>query len=64
MRGKHNKLGEGERQVRLSQDSFGNKNGNEQKLCMLFYPLPIMKQYDFEFSYNTEEVYQFHEPVL
>ncbi len=40
MRGKHNKLGEGERQVRLGQDSFGNKNGNERKLCTLFYPLP------------------------
>ncbi len=47
MRGKHNKLGEGERKVRLGQDSLPNiaisvaeKSGNERKLYTLFYPDP------------------------
>ncbi len=41
MRGKHDKLGEGERKVRLGQDSLPNChfcNGNEQKEGTLFYP--------------------------
>ncbi len=40
--GKHDKLGEGERKVRLGQDSLPNshfRNGNERKVGKLFYPL-------------------------
>jgi hypothetical protein len=41
------RLGEGERQVRLGQDRLAikkrGKNGNEQKLCTLFYPHPKHK---------------------
>ncbi len=40
MRGKSNKLGEGERKVRLGQDRLAIKNGNEWKLYTLFYPHP------------------------
>jgi len=38
VRGKPNKLGEGERKVRLGQDRLAIKNGNERKLYTLFYP--------------------------
>ena len=37
MRGKPNKLGEGERKVRLGQDRLAIKSGNERKLYTLFY---------------------------
>jgi len=40
VRGKPNKLGEGERKVRLGQDRLAIKNGNERKLYTLFYPHP------------------------
>jgi hypothetical protein len=41
--GTHNKLGEGERKVRLGQDSLPNshfRSGNERKVGTLFYPHP------------------------
>jgi hypothetical protein len=44
VRGIHNKLGEGERKVRLGQDSLPNihfHSGNERKLGTLFYPHPL-----------------------
>ncbi len=42
MRGTHNKLGEGERKVRLGQDSLPSfRNGNEWKVGTLFYPHPF-----------------------
>jgi hypothetical protein len=44
VRGNHNKLGEGERKVRLGQDSLPNIHfcsGNEQKVGTLFYPHPF-----------------------
>ncbi len=40
MRGKRNKLGEGERKVRLGQDKLAIKSGNERKLYTLFYLHP------------------------
>jgi hypothetical protein len=43
VRGTHNKLGEGERKVRLGQDSLPNshfRSGNERKVGTLFYPHP------------------------
>jgi hypothetical protein len=42
VRGAHNKLVEGERKVRLGQDSLPNshfRSGNERKVGTLFYPL-------------------------
>jgi hypothetical protein len=41
------RLGEGERHVRLGQDGLAikkpvEKNRNERKLCMLFYPHPCI----------------------
>jgi hypothetical protein len=47
VRGKHNKLGEGERKVWLGQDSLPNshfRSGNERKLYTLFYPDPFQAQ--------------------
>ena len=44
MRGTHNKLGEGDRKVRLGQDSLPNSHfcsGNERKVGTLFYPHPL-----------------------
>jgi hypothetical protein len=46
VRGKRNKLGEGERKVRLGQDKLAIKNGNEQKLYTLFYPHHLLTAYN------------------
>jgi hypothetical protein len=47
--GNHNKLGEGERKVKLGQDSLPNihfRSGNEQKGGTLFYPHPLIDTYE------------------
>ena len=52
MRGTHNKLGEGERKVRLGQDSLPNSyfhRGNEQKVGTLFYPDPEYTLHIFKY---------------
>ena len=47
MRGNHNKLGEGERKLRLGQDSLPNIHFHsriERKVGTLFYPHPLTRQ--------------------
>ena len=53
MRGKPNKLGEGERKVRLGHDRLAIKNGNERKLYTLFYPHPYDTQQSAIHDNNT-----------
>jgi hypothetical protein len=43
MRGSHNKLGKGERKVRLGQDSLPNSSGNSRKVAPLFYLHPLFR---------------------
>ncbi len=58
MRGEHDKLGEGERKVRLGQDSLPNshfRNRNERKVVTLFYPHPHKKS-SFVHNFRNPEV--------